>query len=135
MSYDLGNEESTYKVGDKDAFHVPCVRVTCMDDLEAGQRVIFIGPHEVMPAAKGEHQGVVDPFIQGYAWGGDPFWVLLKDGLTSNVRHEFDTPFDDIDTNGESKKQALFRELELEREADPMCAECWTIEDGKVIRY
>lgn len=136
MSYDLANEESTYKVGDKDAFHVPCVRVTSMEHFEPGQRVIFIGPSEVMSAAKNlDFDGVVDPFIKDRVYAGDPFWVLLTDGITSDVRHEFSTPFDDIDDNVESKKIALFKELEVQRAADPMCAECWTIEDGEIIRY
>ena len=94
-------QQATYRVGMRDAFHVPAVLVTGDRDLEPGTRVRFAGNmRQVYPCGPNQApHGVVDPFLRQAAQYDEEFWVFLMPGTTSNLVHHFDVK--GFDENGD----------------------------------
>lgn len=89
-TYDVGGEY----IGRKDAFHVSAVLCTPDDDiykLAPGQKVRFTGDafSKVRPTDTGEeYHGIIDPFANSLPLD-EMFWVIIRPGLASGVRHDF----------------------------------------------
>lgn len=104
----LGNHSPDYEnnlIGKKDAIHIAVVGCLSKDDLmlKPGQRVRFTGNafSEVRAAEPGEqYHGVVDPFLTSPADEG-LFVVIIKPGLASAVRHDYDLNISDIEESGQ----------------------------------
>lgn len=129
MSIKLGSVPDFEELGTRDAFHVPVIVARSDRPVEPGVWVRFLNKEatEVEPCAKNESHGMVDPFREDPYISHGPFLVLLNPGLVQSVRHTFDVGF--------IQPTELDNQLVQQRKEDPMCAECWVIEDGELVRY
>lgn len=121
----LGKKDCELELGFKDAVHVPVVVVQSDDYVEPGARVRFIDAKSVRVCSESEDaHAIADPFLKNPVdW---KFCVLLVPGMIENVRHDFELNFE---------LNELEKELLEHKKEDPMCAKCWAIEDGKIVRY
>ena len=142
------NKTCTVDISTRDAVHVPVVvgrlfhpKPTKDDsgkmifaplpNVEPGQWVKFIDSDftDFTPCSKEEAHGMINPFIDYVPYYGAVV-IILKPGITSPVRHNFD-----IDpAKADARKQYLEFELAQARKEDPGCADCWVIENDEVIR-
>lgn len=142
------NKTCDLDVGTRDAVHVPIVVgqlfhpkpvrdengkmiFTPLTEVKPGDWVKFVDDKftEFVPCDKSEAHGMVNPFIDYVPFYG-AIVVILKPGITSPVRHNFD-----IDPNiAEQRKHYLETMLKLKKANDPGCAECWIIQNDEVIR-
>lgn len=135
MSKTLGQDPAyDMLVGTRDALHVPII-VATFDDYKQrcealpGRWVKFVDADftKIQLSDKEDGHGIIDPFLDEV---GIDVVVLLKPGITSPVRHQFE-----INTNFLSiNRMMLEAELAEAKADDPDCAECWEIQNGKVIR-
>ena len=127
---DNAREDASY-LGMRDAFHVPCVAVTCDEMVYPTDGVCFTDESckTVRKCRDDNHHAIVDPFLEDGAGYGDIFWVFLVPGLVGNLVHSFD-----INLNMSDEEKELEKELQRQKDADPNCAECWHIKDGRVSR-
>ena len=74
----------------RDAIHIAVAPVVAGEDLQPGQRVV-LGP---AGAVGGVHPflGIVDPFLNQTVWRGERFWLLLRPGTVTSLRHEWEHP-------------------------------------------
>jgi hypothetical protein len=99
-------EHENHLIGKKDAVHIAVVMCSASDDFghpRPGQRVRFTGDafSEVRPAVGSEpFHGVVDPFLENVNLD-DLFLVIIKPGLASTVRHDYDLNITDTEENGQ----------------------------------
>jgi hypothetical protein len=134
---ELGTD-SDLPVGTRDAVHVPFV-VAIVDhklnvgirlSIQPGQWVRFTDEKftKVEPCEKEDAHGIIDPFIDEMSLYN--VRVLLRPGITSPVRHEFE-----IDPSRLQLERAMLAaEVEERKRNDPGCAECWRIQNRRVIR-
>jgi len=142
------NKTCDIDIGTRDAVHVPIVVgrlfhpkpvrdesgkmiFTPLEPVEPGQWVKFVDSDftDFTACTKDEAHGMINPFID-YVPYYDAVVVILKPGITSPVRHNFD-----IDPKkAEIRKQYLEVELEEAKKEDPGCAHCWQIINDEVIR-
>jgi len=134
--------EDQEQKGLRDAFHAPAI--LCSIDLYTNSRgyanpedisfVRFTNDDfsEVEPCEREQAHGVVDPFVK-LDWTAENklVWVLLNPGIVTNLVHSFEMSIPEMS----DEEKSLREELKQCREEDPNCAECWQIEDGKVVRY
>jgi len=90
----LGEDAINYASGTKDAVHVPVVVAYVNGSpLKPGDSVRFTdnGFCEVIASNVEDRHGIVDPFAPESEYGdNDLVFVLVKPGLTQNLRHEYD---------------------------------------------
>lgn len=77
-------------LGTKDAIHTPVAFVRSEVPLDAGDKVRFTGPDEVLPTYTDDWEAIVDPLLSETTDPTNVFAVLLRPELVSNLRHEFD---------------------------------------------
>jgi len=120
-------DSSNLTLGLKDALHVPIVVVQCDELLHGGEWVRFVDAesNRVIKCDQDESHGFVNPYDTPF--DNKPFIMFLNPDMTGPVRHEFDIKH--------KERETLEEELERQREEDPNCAECWQIENGKIIRW
>ena len=134
---ELGTD-ANFHVGTRDAVHVPIVfaeidnklSIDIRMNIQPGQWVRFVDEKftKIEPCEKENGHGIIDPFIEDIS-----LWnvrVLLRPGITSPVRHEFE-----IDPRKlEIENALLAAELEENKRNDPNCAECWVIQNRRLVR-
>lgn len=76
----------------RDAVHVAVVPCVAGCELAIGQPVGLNADKEAMPATRGRAIGVVDPFLAWPVEAGQRFWLFLKPGTVSNLRHSWSHP-------------------------------------------
>jgi hypothetical protein len=80
---------------------------------------------------KEEAHGLINPFLTDAVRSYENVVVLLVPGITTPVRHGFD-----IDPQLlAARNQELETRLQIEKEEDPNCADCWAIRNNEIIRY
>lgn len=91
MKFELGKLGSTSDMlGQKDAFHAPCIMVQSLDRLEPGQYIKFLEKlNQVTICNRSHANGIVDPFLQFIVESNTKFWMLLNPGTVSNLTHNF----------------------------------------------
>lgn len=133
---ELGKEPDDLLLGQKDAVHVPIVIARSQDykqQLHPGDWVNFTDKKYtqfVVVDTKEEALGMIDPFLDEVS-PYDNVVILLKPGITSPVRHEFEINPELL----EETNKLLREELKELQEKDSGCSECWTIRNGSIIRY
>lgn len=94
-------------VGEKDAFHVPAMLVSCSVELLPGQHVVFdrddIG--YVNPCEDGQKlEAVVDPFIPKKTAPWDQVWVFIDPRMIGEkLVHHFDFVDDDLNEDDDDE--------------------------------
>lgn len=81
--------------GDKerDAVHVAIAPVTAGENLRQGQKVCLVGTDRVMAAASPqEWDGIVDPFLTAPVAQGQRFWLWMRPGSITSLRHDWTHP-------------------------------------------
>lgn len=143
MKNELGYDPNV-PAGTRDAIHVPIVigrlkensffieRLKDHENLKPGKWVKFVDNKyiEFELSDKENGHGIIDPFLDEVSVFDD-IRILLRPGITSPVRHEYEI-------NPEMLKfenELLQQEVEARKEEDPNCASCWQIKNRKVIRY
>jgi len=118
-------------LGRQDAFHVPCIAVTCDEMVYASEGVCFTDESltTVRKCRDNSHHAIVDPFLEDGAGYGDCFWVFLLPGVVNNLTHNFE-----VDLKLTTEQLELEQELQHQKDKDPNCTECWHIKDGKISR-
>ncbi len=90
--YELG---TTPPAGARDAVHVAIFAATARHSLAGGEPVRMTShdkvPGYVTRCDMANAIGVADPFAT-FIEAGTPFWVVLKPGTVTNLRHEWDHP-------------------------------------------
>ncbi len=121
--------------GERDAVHVPIVAGEFAgewtEDLRPGDWVKFTDDNfrAFVKCDKADAHGVVNPFLE-IAQRYHPMVILLKPGITTPVRHNFQI----VPAQPEYERMMLELELERVKEEDPACADCWYIENGVLER-
>jgi hypothetical protein len=156
MSAHTLGKECDLQIGTRDAIHVPIVIAkfyhhpypgsadknseawknyvsTINLEPKPGDWVKFTdGKYDTITlCSKEEAHGMIDPFMDIIISSYDPVAVLLFPGTTSPVCHSFQI-------NPEKRfteRNLLKEELEAQQAADPACAECWDVANGRVFRW
>jgi hypothetical protein len=77
----------------RDAVHVAVAPVKAKLPLQPGERVMLNPQGEAVPAwGKDQWIGNVDPFLNGMVHPGQTFWLFMRPGTTSQVRHSWTSP-------------------------------------------
>ena len=78
--------------GQRDAFHIACVAVSCDTSLEPGESIKFAhyGRGEVESCSTSERQGIVDPMLTERVPSGQTFWMCLNPKSTRKLTHSFE---------------------------------------------
>lgn len=103
----LGKCPQDVSPGYRDAFHVVVVLSKLKSPyvtLVPGGFIRFIKPdlsEFVHVTNKYDSHGVVDPFVDPDSDG--PYWIIMKPGLTKNVRHHFDIIIAEEELNDNEK--------------------------------
>ena len=74
-----------------DAIHIAIAPVTCTETLYPKQGINF-RTKEIVVAVEGPSDGIVDPFLNGPVFPGQRFWIFLKPGSVTSLRHEWTHP-------------------------------------------
>lgn len=82
---------ATAAVG-RDAVHVAVLPVIAGVDLKPGQKVILSDGKAIPSKNEWEFLGIVDPFLSYGVTGGDRFWLCLKPGTITGLRHRWIHP-------------------------------------------
>jgi hypothetical protein len=81
------------QLGERDAFHVPCILARSLYTVQGGQSVLFTDEQlrqaDPSMANLDNRHGIVDPFIK-IANPGEMFWVLLNPNLVTKLNHQFE---------------------------------------------
>lgn len=87
---------------ERDAIHVAVLSVVSMEVLAPGQPIKFVGKGEERLVCKVSERrstepfedcvGVVDPFLSGPVPAGRHFWLFLKPGTVTGIRHHWTHP-------------------------------------------
>lgn len=133
------NELHKLPAGTRDALHVPFVVVSydCNNPIIPGDLVRFTDEtctklervKRANPLHMYQAHGMVNPFTDIVPYEQN-IVVFLLPGRTSPVRHTFDIKVK------ERNRIAIELEngLELEKEQDPNCAECWQVVNDTITR-
>lgn len=87
--------ELATKEGKRDAIHVAVIPVCAASDLQPGDKIWLTKYGSATPnPSKGiaggmAPIGVVDPFLKGPIVQGQWFWLLLRPGSISGLRHDW----------------------------------------------
>ena len=85
---DLGRLTARFS---RDAIHMAVIPVTADERLHPGAPV-SIAEHRAVLAPVADAVGVVDPFLPDFVEKGQRFWLLLKPGSITGLRHEWSHP-------------------------------------------
>lgn len=73
----------------RDAIHLAVEPVVAVEKLYPGQHVGFV---DGGVGTKGEHIGIVDPFIDGFVAPGQRFWLVVYPRTITSLRHVWEHP-------------------------------------------
>lgn len=114
------------QAGRRDAFHVPCVLVTCLNSVSASDKVRFLDGKTVELCGGAAMQAIVDPFLKRPVKPGEKFWVMVSPDLVGKkLVHKFE--IDGVHDPEEARVKELERELEeyKENDKDNECRDCY----------
>lgn len=112
------------KVGQRDAFHVPVVLVTCDSVVFPGDRAVFDGPNKIRPKTTMEKcQAIVDPWLDRAIPDGTPFYVMVSPDLVGDLVHHFE--IDGIPSAVDLAVKKAVEEAEREFDEDYPCRDCY----------
>lgn len=79
------------RIGQKDAVHIAVVAVVAGETLKPGAFVSVDGDGRAVPEDEVEenHVGVVDPFLGVSVLQGEVFWLWIRPGRITGLRHEW----------------------------------------------
>ena len=85
----LGSESDI--LGQKDAFHAPCIMVQSHEKLKPGQYIRFTEKLNKVISCDTQpySDGIVDPFLEFMIPPNTKFWMLLNPEIISNLTHNF----------------------------------------------
>lgn len=123
----MSNKEDTGRLigklapedAERDAIHIPVVPVIADEILAPGQRVVVYHRDGKLiargPSYSLESQGVVDPYLSGYVNKGERFFLLLKPGSITSLRHVWThSAFENVPAAPQSiDDQRILREKEV----------------------
>lgn len=80
--------------GDKgrDAVHVAIAPVTANENLRPGQKVLLVDTASVIAAIGQEWDGIVDPFLTATVLKAQRFWMWMRPGSITSLRHDWTHP-------------------------------------------
>lgn len=82
----------------RDAVHVAIAPVTATEKLHPGQGLVLVdGDPARVKAAVGEWIGIVDPFLMAAVFPEQRFWMWMRPGSITSLRHEW--THDALDTS------------------------------------
>ncbi len=73
----------------RDAIHLAVEPAVAVEKLYPGQHVGFV---EGGVGIKGEHIGIVDPFLDGFVAPGQMFWLVIYPRTITSLRHVWEHP-------------------------------------------
>ncbi len=73
----------------RDAIHLAVEPVIAAEKLYPGQHVGFV---DGGVGTKGDHIGVVDPFLEGFVAPGQRFWLVVYPRTITSLRHVWEHP-------------------------------------------
>lgn len=73
----------------RDAIHLAVEPVVAVEKLYPGQHVGFV---DGGVGTKGEHIGIVDPFLDGFVAQGQMFWLVVYPRTITSLRHVWEHP-------------------------------------------
>ena len=121
--------------GKRDALHAPVVVVVCSARILPGTKLKLIDDKTVRETESWKvADGIADPFLQEPIPPHTAFLMMLKPGMTSNLRHNFDikgvgssSDKEDIDTLHDTiaRLQSQLTDLESEVDYDDGCRGCY----------
>lgn len=77
----------------KDAVHVAIIPVTCAHaKVYPGEPLKVVAGGAIEKAGDGEWDGIVDPFLRASVMPGDRFYMVLKPGSITSLRHDWEHP-------------------------------------------
>jgi hypothetical protein len=97
MASEFGQLCEPSEVGTRDAGHVAFVVITATETMCPGTTVKFndFFMNSVTIAYGRYYQGLVDPFLANEVKPGQACRILLRPGMTRNLRHSFDIVMQD----------------------------------------
>jgi hypothetical protein len=110
----------------RDAVHVAIAPVTATEKLHPGQGIVLVDgdPNRVKACGPDEWAGIVDPFLTAPVFPDQRFWMWMRPGSITALRHEWTHPALD----GDAKKQAA--EAYIRKFADGVGDSYQTVIDG-----
>ncbi len=76
----------------KDAVHVAIIPVTCEHAKVHPGEPLKVSYGAILKAGDGEWHGIVDPFLTKPVMPGERFYMMLKPGSITSLRHDWDHP-------------------------------------------
>lgn len=98
----IGKVQTEGVLGERDAFHVPCVLTSCDYNIAGNTNVKFVDKSLTKVTSCGfvDRHGIVDPFLS-QANSGQLFWVLLNPNLVTKLNHQFEVNLEIDDSEPE----------------------------------
>lgn len=92
----------------RDAVHIAIAPVTVAEKLFPGQRVVFADDccERVKGAPANAWIGIVDPFLTAPVFPGQRFWLWMRPGSITSLRHEWTHPAFAAQSNSDTKESS-----------------------------
>lgn len=75
---------------ERDAIHVAMIPAMAGENLNPGDRVAV--DKNMVATRSNEWHGIVDPFLEELVWEESWFWLWMKPGTVTGIRHHWDHP-------------------------------------------
>lgn len=96
----------------RDAVHIAIAPVEATEKLYPGQGISLVEGNPAQARANEEWDGIVDPFLTSPVFPGQRFWMWMRPGSITSLRHEWTHPaFDESPATKKTRSEQWIRGL------------------------